>query len=377
MPVWLSYPARCGNLTADTKHCLIYLVPGNPGYIDYYEPFLSTLRTLLDEVEDSERKDGARDVRFHLLGRNLIGFEDGDDGGGCYGSGPYDLDTQIRAAMDCVVAARIDLGKGGGPRHGEAFDEVVLMGHSVGSFISLDIVRRLQEQSKQPNGTTRFYASASSAHVRFRLGILLFATLTHLAQSHRGRQLERVMEIPLLGPYAHMIAQAVLWCLPLWLKGWIVRNVLGFPPHAADVTTRFLASKGGARQALFLGRDELVHIGEDQWEDELWGVAHAEKKTTEELPPKFIILFGQNDHWVANDFRDRFIARRDAHEESRARIVMDERGWPHDFCIRKFAILLSYLVSMCMHVGVANNLGHGEEVAETVKTWIAGIAGEC
>ncbi|EPE10508.1 hypothetical protein F503_05603 [Ophiostoma piceae UAMH 11346] len=366
MPVWLSYPARSGNLTADTKHCLIYFVPGNPGYIDYYEPFLSTLRTLLDEVEDAGRKDGARDVRFHLLGRNLIGFEDGDDGGGCYGYGPYDLDTQIRAAMDCVLAARIDLGRGGGPRHGEAFDEVVLMGHSVGSFISLDIFRRLQEQSKQTNGTTQFYASASSAHVRLRLGVLLFATLTHLAQSQRGRQLERLMEIPLLGPYAHMIAQALLWCLPLWLKGWVVRNVLGFPPHAAEVTTRFLASKGGARQALFLGRDELVHIGDDQWEDELWEVTHATKneksettekgateETAEDLPPKFVILFGQNDHWVANDFRDRFIARRDAHEENRARIVMDERGWPHDFCIR-----------------------HGEEVAETVKTWIADIAGE-
>ncbi|KAL1898169.1 hypothetical protein Sste5346_003575 [Sporothrix stenoceras] len=370
MPVWLSYPSRQTRRrgvppppppTADTKHCLIYFVPGNPGFIDYYEPFLSTMRARLDEVEDKKRKDSGDDLRFHILGRNLIGFEDGDDGGGSYGPGPYDLDMQILAVWDSVANARIDLGKAGGPRHGTPFDEVVLMGHSVGSYIALDVFRRQQAAHPEGPSISKGQASAiepvgSTSHLNLRLGVLLFATLTHLAQSPRGQKLERMLlTTPVVSPWADVLAQAVVWwLLPVWLLAAVVRFVLRFPPHAAAVTLRFLASRGGVRQALFLGRDELRNIGPDEWEDELWEVAsagYANEKNSKHQRPKFVILFGEDDHWVANDVRDDFIARRNAHAASRAQILLDERGWPHDFCIR-----------------------HGEEVAETVTVWLKDLA---
>lgn len=356
MPVWLSYPSRPTRgrtvppppaLTAETKHCLVFFVPGNPGFIDYYEPFLSTLRSRLDEVEDKKREGDGGDLRFHILGRNLIGFDDGDDGGGAYGPGPYDLDTQIRAVWDAVANARVDLGKAGGPRHGAPFDEVVLMGHSVGSYIALDVFKR--QQAAHPQGKAlkdeagTVVPLGSTDHLNLRLGVLLFATLTHLARSPRGQKLERILlTTPVVSPWADVLAQAVVWwLLPMWVLATVVRYVLRFPPHAAAVTLRFLTSRGGVRQALFLGRDELRYIGPDEWEDELWEVAAAderdEKGSSKHERPKFVILFGEDDHWVANDVRDDFIARRNAHTASRAQIVLDERGWPHDFCISKFA----------------------------------------
>lgn len=372
MPVWLSFPSRPSKADASetaaaraspprpppphTKHILVFFVPGNPGFIDYYEPFLRTLRSLLDEVEDRSRRDGRQDTRFHILGRNLLGFEDGDDGGGAYGPGPFPLDTQIRGVLDAVAAARIDLGQEGGPRHGGAFDEVVLMGHSVGSYIALDVFRRhrqaLPSSKRVPaaSSTSRPLPSVrdplgGTDHLNLRLGILLFATLVHLARSERGRKLERILlTTPVVSGWADLLVQAVLWwLLPRWLLRLFVRWILRFPPHAAAVTLRFLTSRGGVRQALFLGRDELVRIGPDEWEDELWETAGGGEQVEREesdgdaaVQPAFIIFFGENDHWVADEVRDEFIARRRAHRKNRAHIVLDERGWPHDFCIRRF-----------------------------------------
>lgn len=377
MPVWLSYPSRpCTRSgshkmlssppplpTARSKHILVYFIPGNPGLIDFYAPFLSTLRTLLNETEDRiHETNNGKDVRFHLLGRNLLGFEDGDDGGSTYGPGPYDLDTQIRGVMDTVASARIVVGKDDTDfsRCGEAFDEIVLIGHSVGSYIALEVFRlQMPSQTikevvvKGCHDIDAEEPSVGRDHIRLRRGILLFATLAHLARSQRGQKLERMLlTIPIISGWFDIIAQAVVWwLLPHWTMMLFVRYVLSFPPHAADTTLRFLSSRGGVRQALFLGRDELLRIGPDKWEDELWetvdgGVSVDEGREYEETEevdnPKFVILFGENDHWVANDVRDEFIARRKAHKKNRAAIVLDERGWPHDFCIRALICSFNY-----------------------------------
>lgn len=336
MPVFLSYPSpRKDSGETAVKHCLFYLIPGNPGFIEYYATFLSALRELLDEVESKSR------IRFTIAGRNLLGFDDGDDGNGSYGSRPFDLDTQIRAAMDAIAAARIDTGHG--PRHGEPFDEVFLSGHSVGSYIALEVFRRHQEMMKKPTAST----AKSVSHLRLRAGFLLFATLTHLAKSPSGRNLERLLSTPLLGPCAPWLAETFLAWWPTSALGWVVRSVLKFPPHAASVTTRFLGNRGGVRQALYLGGDELANIGEDEWADEVWEVAAeggVEGSAEKDPPPKFVILFGQDDHWVADEYRERFIARREEHasrdgplhKKGRAQIVMDEKQLPHAFCLRMY-----------------------------------------
>ncbi|KAJ8113551.1 hypothetical protein ONZ43_g5128 [Nemania bipapillata] len=70
-------------------------------------------------------------------------------------------------------------------------------------------------------------------------------------------------------------------------------------------------------------------IGEDNWDTELWEMTHdvAESRT-----PKFYFFFGRRDHWVADHYRDEFIRKRSAQAE-RTRLVVDESGLPHAFCI--------------------------------------------
>lgn len=60
-------------------------------------------------------------------------------------------------------------------------------------------------------------------------------------------------QTPLLGDHAHRIAQGFLRLWPYDALYWFVSKTLGFPPHAAEVTTRWLKSRDGVWQSLHLG----------------------------------------------------------------------------------------------------------------------------
>src|SRR6187551_3134046 len=49
-------------------HGLIFLIPGNPGLIDYYIPFIHILRSLLDRSQQT--------VAVDIFGKSLAGFHD-------------------------------------------------------------------------------------------------------------------------------------------------------------------------------------------------------------------------------------------------------------------------------------------------------------
>lgn len=76
----------------------------------------------------------------------------------------------------------------------------------------------------------------------------------------------------------------------------------------------------------------------------MWEIQEAEGKQPGagpeqgESPAKFYFYFGTKDHWVADECRDEFIERRRQHEKGRTRVVIDEGGVPHAFCIRKWII---------------------------------------
>lgn len=313
----------------DTRHTLLYFLTGNPGYISYYVPFFTRLRTLLDDIEAKH----AHKVLFTLAGRNYAGFDDADHAPPFNTTThlPNNVEAQIQHAFKHLVAANAIPAPA--TRHGQPFDHVVLMGHSLGTYIALELFHR------------HLHEPAAAPGLHLHAGILLFATIAHLAQSPKGVHLDRIRRTPLLSTYLHLLARAGLWLLPTPAIHWIVRHVLGMPPHAAETTTAFLTSRDGVYQALFLGMDEMAVISEETWAEELWEIADEAVAHQHEVP-KFFILFGKHDHWVANETRDRFIETRQehatregkpGHKRGRTRIEVDEMGLPHDFCISKCA----------------------------------------
>ncbi|KAK7912171.1 major facilitator superfamily transporter [Apiospora marii] len=333
----LSFPPGQGSRAASgksSKDVLIFMISGNPGLIDYYEPFLSALRTLLDSSPAS------KETQFHIYGQDLAGFNDDDHEPFSDANPPRDVAYQVNYLFETLSAICIQDEAGNPQKHGQPFDEVILIGHSVGTYLILQL---FHEQLRSPE---------RAPHLRLQTGILLFPTIEHIRHSPSGQRLELLRSAALLERHAHRLAAGFLRLWPGVALRW---------------------SRDGVWQALHMGLDEMRVIGEDQWDEELWEieregeaaaqrgsdasgstvVASEEEENSsgaaaangDKLPPKFF-FFGKDDHWVANHFRDAFIERRQKQAE-RTRLMVDEGNLPHAFCIH-----------------------HSEVVADKVASWI-------
>lgn len=322
------------------EHALIYFICGNPGLVNFYVAFLDCLRGMLDAADE-----GSGGTAYDIYGRNLLGFSDDDHEPFGETNGPWDLDGQIEGIYEDVAARSVipddagaegEQGKGSRP-----YDFVVLMGHSVGAYISVEIMHRHMK-----DGGVR------APDLNLRHGFLLFPTLTHIASSPSGRRVTLLTQMPGMERNAHRIAKFILGCIPYVCVLWIVVNVMGFTAQTAEVTARWLKSRDGVWQAIYLGGSEMRTICEERWEEELWEATEGDDRSSgegeeegegEAKIPKFFIFYGRNDHWVANHLRDAFIERR-RREKGHTRILVDEGDIPHAFCVREreFALTLLY-----------------------------------
>lgn len=134
--IYLHSPHEAGKKVA-AKTYIIYFVTGNPGLVEYYRTFLTHLYGLLSRDTASNR-----DVEFQVYSRSLSGFEMNTQEiktAKWHKNPPYGLQDQIRHAEEDVVDLVEDV------RDRGAKDvRVILVGHSVGSYISLEIIRRLR-----------------------------------------------------------------------------------------------------------------------------------------------------------------------------------------------------------------------------------------
>lgn len=314
----ISLPSTTSN---PSRRALIYFICGNPGLVEYYTDFLTTLHTLLQPLSD--------DTAYDIYGRNLFGFVDEEHEPFGPGNEPWDLEGQIEGIFDDVAAQRVHGEKGG------RYDFVILMGHSVGSYIAVEIFHRhMQKPDRSP-------------HLNLQYGFLLFPTLTHLAKSPSGVRFEFLRRtIPMFSAAAPAGAGLVLKFVPLRTLAWVVERVLGFTKQAADVTARWLKSRDGVRQAIYMGERELEGIGEERWGEEIWEVAEEAASESEDGggggegnggEPKFWMFYAKEDHWVAEKVREEFLERRREHglRGGRTFVEVDEGDIPHAFCTRE------------------------------------------
>ncbi|PHH63192.1 hypothetical protein CDD81_6243 [Ophiocordyceps australis] len=290
--IWLPSAPR-----ENARRVLLYLVCGNPGCIGFYGDFAETLRAMLDG------HDKQATIAWDIYGRSLLGFGDVEEGQ----QPPQGLDAQIEA-MYSDVAARRD-------SKGQAYDWVVLMGHSIGAYICLSIMER------HARTTTR---KANAQDLVLRHGLLLFPTIALLAESSSGRRLALARRLKLSSALAQVVVDAATWLLPRRLLLWLLTLALGMSERAAGVAAEWLASRDGVRQTLHLAGSELDHVGQDGWDsaEALWSLA-ADSTT-----PAIFMLYAKRDHWVADSVRDECVAKRG----DCARIDIDQGELSHAFC---------------------------------------------
>ena len=391
---------------------IIFFVTGNPGLIGYYHAFLSLLA-------DSEEARGCV-----VLGASLGGFEiEGNLKGGRNHQGDRSRGDDVD-----VGELMFPRGKGMGERREEKLwglreqvelcmvrvDElvrrvqgddgfvkdpegvvvgverrpltkVILVGHSVGAWIALEMVglsrslwkERLERGESDVAGVREQEVEVGTG--KGTLGIaqedgmdgcweveaamLLTPTIMDLPLSRSGR-----IAGPLLGnvPYLPEIAQwgctGVRWLLGEQGLRRVVSSVTGIREDEGsglDTTVNFLLSGRGVQQSLSLARDELRIIREDEWGEDVWGILDEDGREngktdhvglaagTRVKRPRLYFLFAEKDHWVADETRKKISEKRGMER----RYVVDEEGLQHAWCLRQ-----------------------NKEVADRVREWLREIS---
>ena len=169
---------------------LIFFVTGNPGVVEYYRTFLTHLYgTLLRQCRDP-RHPVLSSFNLHVYGRNLAGYgtrncrNNFDDEEELRKRLPLGLQDQIeyveKALYDTVQRMERDRdrpGGGGGDvgngsgerdfigdkseRHSSKPVQVILIGHSLGTYINLELLRRYNERKRLQNSFTTGSVSPS------------------------------------------------------------------------------------------------------------------------------------------------------------------------------------------------------------------------
>ncbi|KAL8904867.1 MAG: hypothetical protein Q9207_002990 [Kuettlingeria erythrocarpa] len=324
----------------DAQEYLIFHIPGNPGLISFYDPFFSTLHALLEDTPALQA------CNFHICGHSFAGFETSvqDAPGSVELAG---LEKQI-AYIEEHLYARVD-----DIRHATgSTPKVILMGHSVGAYILLEIIRRHRKQIE------------SKRYQDFDLigGVLLFPTITHIARSPSGIVASALLRIPGSAVIASAIVKCLLYPIPSNILYHLVRLIMRFPEHAARTATAFIQSPIGIKEALYLAKDEMDMITDDKWGEEVWGAA-TEPGTNkgDTINSNLVFFWGRHDAWVARKTRDDLIRARGfrtslkrvdstPEEEWKPTMIIDDGRIPHGFCLK-----------------------HSETVAEKVRSWVEDI----
>jgi hypothetical protein len=222
---------RIGREKISTSTRIIFFIPGNPGLISYYHLFLALLAKGLAaagsrEEDEKEKKDiaSSEPAPFVIYGRSLGGFEVEEDksysgsrlnssrrkekqedaqkgNAGLERETPsclYDLTEQIefveRQLRNCVRRWRQSILQGDDYSSSESKlawaepkAQVILIGHSVGSYIAMEVLRRSRERGEKSSGATNAHDDGDEMEIIG--GVMLFPTVVDIAKSPSGRKL--------------------------------------------------------------------------------------------------------------------------------------------------------------------------------------------
>ncbi|GLB04643.1 hypothetical protein AtubIFM57258_010612 [Aspergillus tubingensis] len=227
---------------------IVYFISGNPGLISYYYPFFTFLSDKLQSLSGSssssseEKKDHHQ---FYIHGHSLAGFE-------VQPQSPlpthyHNVEDQIQFIQhkldSFVQATATQPSTSRRPR-------VIIMGHSVGTYIAMEVIRRHRERQSSADAN----ATTSSTTTDFDIigGIMLFPTVMDIASSPSGKKLTTLLSlIPHLALIVSIFARILTTVLPDFALRALIKLFMADPPsQAVDTTCAFLKSKRSVRQAL-------------------------------------------------------------------------------------------------------------------------------
>ncbi|KAJ7139949.1 hypothetical protein C8R44DRAFT_765856 [Mycena epipterygia] len=260
------------NSGAESPEAVFLFIPGNPGLLNFYTEFLSSLHSKHPSLAVFGHAHLAHTPGIHVSGEN-------------------GLRAQVQSAIEALDAVRAAFGK----------TKIVLGGHSVGAWIALQVLKA------RPSDVFQVF--------------LLCPTVTHIADTPNGRQLQWLFR----SPFPFLVSWLSYLTRPLPLS-------LLFPHWSYSqiaVLRSLLNSPSTIFACLSMAHDEMVNIRE------------LDNPLLNEHMHRIYIYFAETDGWVSKHKAG--IMR--CFLGSEARVV--EGQAPHAFC-----------------------LNHGEDVARECSIWL-------
>lgn len=217
----------------------VLLIPGNPGVVSFYKDFIEELYELLQG-----------NASITAIGHLSHAGKDREHGK------LFSLQEQINHKVDFI---KEELKNSKVP--------LILIGHSLGSYISLEIFKRLSDQ------------------VKFAIGLYPFLTL------NKDSLMQAMIGMIARSSILSVTISSIVWGLgifPTWISRAFVRKFLGesWSATAVDAVTSDLMQYHTIRNVLFLAMTEFIQLSEEPD----WAFMRSKQN-------QISFLFGSDDHW--------------------------------------------------------------------------------
>jgi pimeloyl-ACP methyl ester carboxylesterase len=168
----------------------VFFISGNPGLVSYYHDFLSLVSEKLAS-SSSPGKDGSSG--FRIYGANLGGFEINEkEKANAHSARLYNVEEQIdfvekklhilinesESKSESEMNRRVTRSRAAAEQSPK--QKVILIGHSVGTYIAMEILRRHREEKIEDKDEVPFDIIGA---------VLLFPTVMEIAKSAAGTRL--------------------------------------------------------------------------------------------------------------------------------------------------------------------------------------------
>lgn len=256
---------------------LLYFLPGNPGLVDFYIPFLSGL---YDRYSSSN---------LAIVGRGHLGHCPQIQDNPRHHS-EESLTIQIQTSLEVLDAISTFYAK----------TRIVVIGHSVGAWLAL------QALEKRPKAILAVF--------------LLFPTLSNIASTPNGR---------LLTPFFSPLGRQVLSSLA-GLAKYLPESLLAFffshwPKQQLGVLREFISSPQSVHASLSMAHEEMKTIQD------------LDQALIEQHSNKLFFFYAETDGWVGKE-KANFLSRFDPNNQS-TNVTHGPVDVPHAFCINHSDLL--------------------------------------
>ncbi|KAN0109027.1 DUF2305 domain containing protein [Russula decolorans] len=309
------------NKTVPTPRTILLFIPGNPGLLDFYVPFLNAIYRSVNSDPSSRSSSSSSSsslpsgttTSVTIFAHSHLGLSSYIRLGNPDKRSRFSWPEKSSVALGAQIQAHLEfLDELLVAYDDDPTTRVLLVGHSIGCWLVQEILKARATGALRPR--VRAY--------------MLFPTISHIVRSPNGRKLSLFFRPPwprtvayLTLIFRHVIPLFVLRLLhPSW------------PTSQLRLVHNLLRAPAAIYAALTMANDEM--------------------ETVRELDTDFLRDFAQNlwfyyaeeDDWVGEQFAVVLRASRGIGSPTGSHVVLGRPGIPHAFCINHSAEIASQCV---------------------------------